>query len=107
MPFGRQITIISIVGGASAGTATDIDQGYPIIVAIVGSSGGSQTYCRLPAAAEIGDIVEIYTDGSSNTSVLAPAGEAFINTSTNPLVGIDEGGIICRKVSATGWVWIH
>jgi hypothetical protein len=107
MPIGRQVKIISITGGASSGSATDIDAGHAWIVAIVGASSGSASACRLPAGAEIGDVVEIYTNGSQQTNIFAPDGESFLNTGTNPSIGSDDGGVFCRKISASVWVWNH
>jgi len=107
MPIGRQVKIISITGGTSSGTATDIDAGHPWIVAIVGASSGSVSFCKLPDGAEIGDVAEVYSDGSQLTYILAPDSESFLNTGTNPSIGTDEGGVFCRKISATVWVWNH
>lgn len=107
MPIGRQVKIVSITGSSSSGSATDIASGHAWIVAIVGPSEGT-TYCRLPSGAEVGDVVEVYTDGSQFTHILAPANESYL-PNDSPSIGGSAGfgGVFCRKISADTWVWIH
>src|SRR2546422_4911902 len=103
MPIGRRVTIVSLSGGSSSESATEIEEGHPWTVALI-SYGGSPSYCKLPANAEIGDVVEIYpTSGSMVVEV--PSGESWITSTALPQ--LNTSGAICRKVSSTEWTYIR
>lgn len=104
MPIGRRVTIISITGGSSSSSPTDVESGHPWVIAIV--SGGIQNYCRLPSGAEIGDVVEMYSSGDNMSFISPPDGEAFLKSDASPKVRTDAGTIF-RKVSATKWGFVQ
>jgi len=104
MPIGRRVKIVSISGNASSGSATEIDQGHPWIVALV-ANVALPSYCKLPANAEIGDVVEVYPgDTQGGIVVQVPSGESWRGEALPQLA---DGGALCRKVTSTEWAWIR
>ena len=113
-------TIVTVNGGptvsSTAGSAIG-DDGTPIpsvsqttIVLAVSApyDGHHNIVFRLPADAEIGDVVEVYRFSGENPVVFPNAGEAIgslaASTGTNTGVGVSAASASFRKISSTQWM---
>ena len=125
--YNRSGTVIlAVTPGATSGSTQgsaignngtpipSVAQETVVTVATSFSSGAWNTVVLLPSAAEIGDVVEVYTipDVSFAQAVVFPnVGESIAalpaSTGTNDAAGIGTGttsGIRLRKVSSTLWM---
>lgn len=110
-------TLANITGGTVSGSSPVGNDGttivryseYTIAVATVSSTTGVVT---LPDDAEIGDVVEVHSEGPStnNATVFPPIGETIrgfdTSTGTNSGAGMSTnplGSAIVRKTSASVW----
>jgi hypothetical protein len=115
--------IVTMMGGtafngAAGNDAPPITRVSQVTVVLVETSVvpgvGYNIYARLPADAEIGDVVEVYAPPpqATNPRVFPNVGESIVprpvSTGTNYAAGCDvdfvRGGIAFRKVSSTLWM---
>jgi hypothetical protein len=89
--------------GSTQGGATEIPDGYEVTVA-TSVSGGGNSAIKLSASALVGDVVEVYNNGSSTLSVFPASGEAIGSSGTNTSVAISQDrGRSFRKTASGLW----
>lgn len=99
--YNRSGTTIVQLAGDHPSTPTVIPaiSGWTVVITITGAGGDSY---RLPAGAEIGDIVELHAADANAQDLFAPSGETIRGQSSIGLSSMGGSGLF-RKFSATQW----
>lgn len=92
-------TIVTVVGSTS-GSPTVIPTFSGWTVAVT-TSGSGDAY-RLPATADIGDVVELHAADTNAQDLYAPSGETIRGQASIGLSSLGNSGIF-RKFSSTQW----
>lgn len=108
-PLGNPVIVYNRDGtaliemDAPSSSTTDIPRvsGHTIAVVTVVGTGNAEV--RLPADAEVGDVVEIYNTSDPWSPIIrAPTGETISTTNPDPTVSEQRGKLV-RKLTGGRW----
>lgn len=111
MPIGRLVEIVSVTATISPSVADIVAETGWTVALVTAASGdplSTERLVRLPADAEIGDVVELYRDATvaATIEVLPPSGESLLNPVTHLNLTANHGGAFFRKVAVDQWGWV-